>query len=142
MSVHCILYVSDATKDFSNSDIEVLLDTSIEFNAKNDITGILLYRKGRFMQLLEGNNETVTNLYHKIYIDDRHKNCETLFSFDVPERNIETWSMGFLHIKEDEFNTEYVDFVMQLANTKFKDNSVLLHEQLLQFAANDNYSFK
>ncbi|HWF37906.1 MAG TPA: BLUF domain-containing protein [Candidatus Acidoferrales bacterium] len=50
------------------------------------VTGMLLYKDGCFMQVLEGNEEAVIDLAEKIQRDPRHKNMMTLYQGDSPER--------------------------------------------------------
>lgn len=130
-----LIYTSDAVQDCDKSMLMNILNTSIKHNAQNEVTGVLLYREQKFMQLLEGEEKTVMDLYQRIAEDKRHTNCQILHSFNIAKRNVDQWSMGFLHVEADsQFNYQYVDFIMQLANQKFQDESAILHTELLNFA--------
>jgi hypothetical protein len=49
-----IVYVSSALKPFSKTDLLTLLEKSRENNTSLGISGMLLYKDGNFMQVLEG----------------------------------------------------------------------------------------
>ena len=49
-----VVYVSTASEPMDDEDLAELLAQSRERNARNDITGMLLYKDSRFIQLLEG----------------------------------------------------------------------------------------
>ncbi len=54
-----LVYVSSAVRPFSRVDLDDLLATSRANNARVGITGMLLYKDGNFMQVLEGDEEAV-----------------------------------------------------------------------------------
>jgi hypothetical protein len=57
---------------------------------------MLLYDKGSFLQLLEGEEPVVRALYDKICKDGRHASPALLWVGDVDERSFGEWSMGFV----------------------------------------------
>ncbi len=61
-----LVYVSSATRPFSGEDLRALLATCRKNNAELGVTGMLLYKDGNFMQVLEGDEEAVRGLYEKI----------------------------------------------------------------------------
>ncbi|MEQ8240260.1 MAG: BLUF domain-containing protein, partial [Cyclobacteriaceae bacterium] len=70
--IYYLLYVSHTDNTFSQGELELLLNESRTNNKKFEITGMLIYLKNQFIQILEGEKETVLNLYHKITQDQRH----------------------------------------------------------------------
>ena len=57
-----IVYVSYATEEFLKDpmdNVDDIIQTAKELNAEKNITGLLLYRQGVFLQLLEGNRDDV-----------------------------------------------------------------------------------
>ncbi len=90
-----LTYVSSALKPFSKSELEQLLVVSRENNAERGVTGMLLYKEGNFMQVLEGDERKVRTLYEKISVDARHKDDIVLLQGPVAERQFPEWSMGF-----------------------------------------------
>ncbi|MDG0816810.1 BLUF domain-containing protein [Bdellovibrio svalbardensis] len=91
-----LVYLSHAVEDISYTDIRDILDVSRAHNAKEDITGVLIYREGYFLQVLEGNKESVLKLVAKIKDDDRNFKLRVLLEADSPVRLFADWSMAFL----------------------------------------------
>lgn len=90
-----LVYSSVAVREFSRAELLDLLEVSRRNNFQLDITGMLLHRKGRFMQLLEGPEENVLRLYERIAADPRHAACRVLRRDTVDQRDFPDWKMGF-----------------------------------------------
>ncbi len=97
-----LVYVSSATVPFSTQDLADLLVVSRNNNSKLDITGILLYKEGNFLQLLEGDENEVKKLYSKIELDVRHGGAIVLTDGFEDERQFPDWSMGFRNFSDPE----------------------------------------
>ena len=80
MKLHRIIYLSRAAYNLSIDDLNLLWIKSISNNKIINITGILLYIDGDFLQILEGEKEAVQNLFELIKIDNRHKSIITVFN--------------------------------------------------------------
>jgi hypothetical protein len=90
-----LVYLSEAVVPFSKRDLTELLTKSRENNSTLGVTGMLLYKKGNFLQALEGEREKVLELYKKIARDFRHRRVTSLSSAKVTQREFPDWSMGF-----------------------------------------------
>jgi hypothetical protein len=90
-----LVYVSRSNQNFKEDQLLELLRTFRENNLRLQITGLLLYKDGNFMQLLEGAKDVVNGLYEKISRDIRHVNVNTLIDETVETRLFPEWSMGF-----------------------------------------------
>ena len=76
-----LIYHSQALPHISEEDHADILRVARTFNKENDITGCLLFHKGQFLQLLEGEFETLNKLYGKMDILENSKaNISKLFS--------------------------------------------------------------
>ena len=93
-----LVYVSSAVKPFSESELIDLLSKSREKNAQKDITGILLYNDGNFMQILEGEEAAVLQLYDIISHDQRHHGMVVLVAEQTSETIFGEWSMAFRNL--------------------------------------------
>jgi hypothetical protein len=93
--VFSLLYLSESTVPFSKEDLRELLTKSRENNSQLGITGMLLFKGGNFLQVLEGRQETVMSLYEIIRRDSRHSQLTTLFQGTSSQRDFPDWSMGF-----------------------------------------------
>jgi FAD-dependent sensor of blue light len=90
-----LVYVSSAVVPFTRPELDALLAKSHENNGKSDISGMLLYKDGNFMQVLEGAEAAVRALYAKIGRDTRHRGLITLLHGPLAHRQFPAWSMGF-----------------------------------------------
>ena len=90
-----LVYVSAASVPFSRDELLALLQISRTNNARVGVTGMLLYRDGDFMQLLEGEEQRVKALYEHIQRDTRHTGTIVMLEERSTERLFEDWSMGF-----------------------------------------------
>lgn len=91
-----LLYLSRAVADLSYSDIRDILEASRRNNAFSETTGVLIYRDGYFLQLLEGHKEAILDLLEVIKEDDRNYQLNVLVEVESNERFFKDWSMGFL----------------------------------------------
>ena len=100
MSLISLIYVSSAQVPFSNADLAALLEISRRNNALIDVTGMLVYRDGNFMQAIEGEEETIMRLQEKITRDPRHDGLITLLTQRIEKRQFPAWSMGFRNLAD------------------------------------------
>ena len=100
MPIIQLVYASAATAPFTRSQLRDLLSQSRKFNSGVGITGLLLYHKLSFFQILEGPENEVTPLYARIERDPRHNRVLLLSKKHVKERNFGAWSMGFVDVDQ------------------------------------------
>jgi hypothetical protein len=94
-----LVYLSRARERFDENSLLELLRISRQNNAKLGVTGLLLYKDGNFLQLLEGEEAAVQKLYAKIENDPRHFNVTTLMEGPLEQRQFPAWSMGFQDLR-------------------------------------------
>jgi len=82
---------------------------SVPRNEKNDITGLLLYANGLFLQVVEGPASAIDELMARLARDPRHHGINVLSSTEVTEREFAQWSMGFKHVSQSDLR-EYPHF--------------------------------
>jgi hypothetical protein len=98
MELITLVYVSSAAGTLKDSYIQDILRYSRESNGRKGITGLLLFKGGNFMQILEGDSQVVDDLYLKIIDDPRHTGLITLLRQPIESRNFSDWKMGFKDI--------------------------------------------
>jgi hypothetical protein len=89
------VYVSSAIRLLGEEELVRILEVSRRNNARDDITGMLLYKDGNFMQFLEGPKPEVCALLDRIRGDARHHGMIILLQDEHAEREFGDWSMGF-----------------------------------------------
>jgi hypothetical protein len=99
-----IIYMSTSVLLFEDAELKQLLRKSQANNLVNDVTGLLLYSKGCFVQVIEGKIEDVDNTFARINKDKRHKNIIKLSEAKINERIYPTWSMGFKIISHQDIS--------------------------------------
>lgn len=131
-----IVYASSAVRLFSRKELVELLDYSREMNVENDITGLLLYRGGNFIQVIEGENDAVMQLYKNIKVDPRHKDVTLLSKDPINKRQFPDWRMGFRNLDQmTEAELEgFSDFLdNDFSPAYFKDKPTRAYILLLSF---------
>lgn len=95
-----LCYTSTAAKPMAQSDLESLLRGARQFNASQDVTGVLLHHSGSFLQYLEGPQHGVERVYARIRISPLHTDLFELLDGPTNERLFPDWKMGSTGVPE------------------------------------------
>ena len=120
-------YLSKAIDVFSAHDLDQLLIYCRRNNAAASVTGALLYHNGYFMQLIEGQLDTINAIYDRIQADPRHEVLSVLFEDEISARFFPDWTMGYRAAEDmplDSLNTIYE--TAKVSTTRFPINDFLL----------------
>jgi hypothetical protein len=131
-----LAYVSTASKLFDSAELRDMLKESNARNKEAGITGMLLYKDGQFMQVLEGALEAVTATFSRISRDPRHHGIMVLLKGAVQERRFPDWSMAFrdLSLPDHQEVPGYSEFLnTPLTGKEFADNPDRCEKLLLVF---------
>lgn len=110
-----IIYASASATKMSTSELTEILRLAREKNEKQDISGMLVYHGGSFLQVLEGPETAVNALFAKIEKDPRHGEINVLYRDTIPEKEFEDWSMGYIDVAGEAAQAEgYVDYMRDL----------------------------
>lgn len=90
-----LVYDSRVTAPLSGPQLMELLEECRAHNAEHGITGVLLHEDGAFLQLLEGGERDVNELYARIRTDPRHSEVQTVWVSAGAQRHFSSWSMAF-----------------------------------------------
>jgi hypothetical protein len=96
-----ISYVSEASAPMSADQLLALLAQCRANNVSRELTGMLLYGNGTFLQVLEGDDEVVDRLVDTIAADTRHGRMQRLGRKTIAHRQYADWTMGFDRITEE-----------------------------------------
>lgn len=99
-----LVYSSKAITNINRNDILDILKTATKTNSELDITGCLVYHKTTFVQILEGNEKDVQNIYSKISKDKRHGDVVILYEGKIAKRSFDQWSMAFHSLNDPDSN--------------------------------------
>jgi len=91
--VACLTYKSTATATPRARDIDALAGRARARNRSLDVTGMLLFEDGCFLQTLEGPPQAVAQLWSSIQRDDRHDHIEVLSEHMAASRLFSDWDL-------------------------------------------------
>ncbi|WP_207536186.1 BLUF domain-containing protein [Desertivirga arenae] len=109
MSLYHLIYSSTPTRNLSDQELQDLLDVARAANAQNEVTGMLVCFDTMYLQLIEGKEDKIKQLYQNLLRDARHYNVQTLREGPVNDRFFPDWSMGF-EKKETNLETKEASF--------------------------------
>ena len=93
-----LIYVSAAKNLLNPAELRELLRLARIKNQRFDVTGMLLYHQGSFLQVLEGPPSAVKPLLATIEQDQRHQKLMLLLRREIEARNFADWKMGVVDI--------------------------------------------
>ena len=91
-----LIYCSRAVDDGQRLDIERLLDGARRFNEQKDVTGLLLFKDGFFLQALEGSSLALGEVFTRIAGNDIHGEIMIHEYSTISERVFSEWRMGYM----------------------------------------------
>lgn len=89
-----LLYISSSYPRGSQADLPTILTQSRHNNAIDGVTGLLWSDGVRFLQVLEGPEESVAATFERIRGDPRHHAIVVLQERAVEQREFGGWSMA------------------------------------------------
>lgn len=134
---YSLAYESQASVPLTAPDLLDLLEQSRENNARSGVTGILLYRHGTFLQVLEGPHAAVDALYATIAHDPRHRDVSTVLVEDRVERRFPDWTMGFADVAGELSDVDGFNDVLTTVQGPDGQESEKFLELLALFATDD-----
>ena len=96
-----VVYVSSSSRPMREDEILEILRVARINNEKLDVTGMLLYREGNFLQVLEGPASAIDSMIQKIKRDPRHQGVILMSRKNIDERQFADWSMAFRNMSKD-----------------------------------------
>ncbi len=106
-------YFSSASTEFTENELETLLQTAREENARTELTGVLLYHDGTFFQYIEGPKRELDAAYERIKKSRRHHGIIQLFHREITTREFSGWRMGFAKVPKST--------ILQLSHTEWSE---------------------
>lgn len=98
--MHLIVYTSQLS--VISDDIDAILQSIEKIakveNAKHGITGVLLFFKGKFLQIIEGDEAKLQSLMKNITHDTRHNKIQILIDQKIDKRGFSEWNMDSFNL--------------------------------------------
>lgn len=92
MMINAALYISKATRDFSHTDIQALVELAIKKNKQMELTGFIRFKNGYFIQYIEGSYDAIQEMKTTLDKDKRHSILMWLEDV-LPVRKFTNWAM-------------------------------------------------
>ncbi len=99
---HQIIYSSQASRALSLTELERILVDARAGNQRRQVTGALVYVDGVFLQILEGDRDTVRALMDRIAADTRHGLVKVFYEAEIEQPLFSSWHMAFLNATPDQ----------------------------------------
>ena len=143
--MYYLIYTSRESEVMTKQSLGEIMAISQTNNARDGITGLLIYMSGRFIQLLEGEKQEVVDCFQRITEDSRHHSVTQLITGYYKNRLFENWSMALKSASLDEYLTiTGMKSIEEIKELKLKDqdshaalifmkhysNQILKHYQL------------
>ena len=94
----CIAYVSRTTANERGINLPAGLSNIVQISRKRNpaaqITGVLSYRRGQYVQVLEGPAIEIDDLMNKILADPRHNDIWVFVDEKVTKRSFDKWRVS------------------------------------------------
>ena len=100
-----LIYTSDAAPGLGEADLAAILAAAHRNNPALGLTGMLLYGRGHFIQVLEGSDDAIEAMMDRIESDPRTGNIRRLMLRSVDASEFADWSMGFRQLSEADWST-------------------------------------
>ena len=91
-----IVYSSMATRPFRDGELRSMLHKFQHRNRARGITGLMVYYRNAFTQVLEGPEDKVRVLFERIAADPRHAQVTILQEETIESPDFPAWSMEYV----------------------------------------------
>lgn len=132
MGVDYIIYASAATDSLTSQDIDDILEVSRRRNKAAELSGMLLFADGGFIQVLEGEKGPLEAAYARILDDPRHTGVQELYRGVAPARQFPDWSMGYHLLDKASLPAGVVDLSADTIRN-MKNADVVIHTLFKNF---------
>lgn len=103
--LHTMTYCSESTlkpKHLAQA-LEEIAHFANAANEQQEITGVLFYYQGIFLQTIEGKQSDLENLMVHLTKDTRHRNINILTNKPLTKRHFPQWHMAVFDISKEQF---------------------------------------
>lgn len=105
MLLRAVAYASEATSGFPMDHVDDLARAAARFNFEAGVTGVLLYDGLRFLQYIEGPEDSINVVYSRILSARSHCELIELGRGRVSGRFFPYWSMRLLWVDASEIRS-------------------------------------
>ncbi len=107
-----VCYVSTLNSETDLNEVKSLFDFVSIRNAEMKLTGVLFFSDNNFLQILEGDFDTVGGLFDKIEKDNMHHDVIKIIDEDETKRMFDNYFFGFLTVTSSE-DKQWMNFFLE-----------------------------
>lgn len=95
-----LIYTSSAHREMTQPELDKILQKSRINNVRRQVTGVLLYKTGNFLQVMEGAEKSVLEVFAVVSKDPRHHQVTMILKRPIYRREFSNWAMGFARMDD------------------------------------------
>lgn len=127
-----LIYSSEAIAGLAYPDLKDIMEKSEKNNLPVGISGMLCYGNNKFLQILEGERQAVSETYEKILKDERHENSQLIEFVEIESRLFTNWSMKVVQLGE-QFPEKIKELSLKYSTDPELDPTQMTSHQCLEF---------
>jgi hypothetical protein len=135
-TIKLIAYYSSQQNSFDDIQLKEIVRSALEKNAKNNITGMLLYANSCFFLIIEGPDDAIENLYKKPLKDRRHSTITKVLDKEITEHDFADWSIGAFKLDPDMSQN---DQVFELSEQVLENKVITPSHEIIKILARTFY---
>ena len=101
-TIRQVIYISKAADNFAATELRELAEVAARNNKLRGITGALLFIDNCFIQVIEGDEYSMSDLLAKLKADPRHHDIRIISDQLEECRHFADWSMGLISTPDEE----------------------------------------
>jgi hypothetical protein len=129
-NLHAVVYVSSSSVDYSQHEMESILNDVRTYNRTHDITGLLIFGGGNMLRMMEGTKETVQAQYHLMQEDNEQDGAIKLLDKPIKHRYFGDYPMAFKALNSQ--NLKHFDDFKEPESKDFFDECLATDDSVMK----------
>lgn len=129
-----IAFVSKAKYRLSETELDDIIMSARANNLRLGITGVLLYHPNTFFEFIEGNVDSVNEVYKRIKQSRQHHQLFEVYRGTSQQAYFNLWTMGFCYPPKTDIQTKaHEEWAKLILQTRKHSKSCTGLKMLLEF---------
>jgi hypothetical protein len=91
-----LIFASRARTGLRPADTSAIIGRSRANNARDGVTGVLIYSGESFLQVAEGTDAMLSALWRRLIVDERHRHLVSIHDARIHARGFVDWRAGYV----------------------------------------------
>jgi len=127
-----LVYSSEAVAGLAYPDLKDIMEKSEKNNLPVGVSGMLCYGNNKFLQILEGERQWVSETYERILKDERHESSQLIEFVEIESRLFTNWSMKVVQLGE-QFPEKVKELSLKYSSSAELDPTQMTSYQCVEF---------